>query len=346
MSVLAAFFATVTAQASATPRAIDTIPPLPSSNVIIENWDGSDPPIRKNCAVPHPGTGERLILLGFYDGAALPDHSIVGADDVTETGAIRIGKGPGKIFLVVTSETPMIFRLTGHVERLSRVVVLNRVAAAVSGISATRVSFGIGRNCETGNDSSYVKKAVREIFGREPHASAINYQLFEWNLGASGAGSAVKAPHEYAGRTELEIDFGLYFPGGIVRIDPEELVSSQTAVRYEVLPSTAGAVQLERAGAIIRATDNEMSDWRAKARDRYGERVIRSLGFDKFYRVIRPIVLPAGLCGGHTINFLVPSPDFISGAPCHSDILTFDGQILNWAGHVKSDYPELEGHQG
>lgn len=333
-------FALLAVTASPQQRPVDTVPQYPSG-IIEERYE--EPPNRQNCAVPLPRADERLILLGFYDGASLPDHSVVGTAQVTTSGVIKIGMGPGKVFLVLASSQPMIFRLSGRVERLNRVVVVNRVGGGVTGISSRKVSFGIGRNCDVGTNvgSKYTQESMQETFGRRPDAAAYTYKLFEWTVAGRSAGASVEAPSPgYFAGTNLEQSVGRFWPGGVVRIDPFQLVSSQTAEKYDILPSTAGALQLERAGFIVRATEADLEAWRAKARVRYGNEVVKSMSVGDVYRVVRPITIPAGLCGGHTISFLIPEGTFISGTPCHSDIIGTNGRIYHWAGHY--DPEELE----
>jgi hypothetical protein len=228
----------------------------------------------------------------------------------------------------------MIYQLAGSTDRISRIIVLNRRAGAVTNVPARKVTFGVGTNCDIGThiERDYTKKEATALFGRKPDAVGGATNLFRWTLGPSGPGEGLEAPRNYGdGGSDLELETNVFHPGGAVRIEPDELVSSSTAERYEVLPSSAGALQLERAGAIVRATPAEIAEWKAKARVRYGDQVVKNIDASNVYRVTRYIRVPGHLCG--PISFLVPSPRMISGTPCHGNVLNADGRILHWGGH-------------
>jgi len=335
----------LTMQSAALPRPSETLPPLwPPPNVVVER-DDWNPPIYKNCPVPRPQQNERFYVLGFGDGSALANYSIGGTNEETTTGLINIADGPGRVFLVLASRSTMIFRLSGNVDRLNEVVLLSPEAAGITGIDPARVSFGIGNNCSVGSDvkKPYGLDALRSIFGRQPDEIGGYHKLHEWNLGQRGAGTAVDIPRHRPSGSDLEVDMNTYYPGGVSEVESSSLISSGTAERYAVLPGSAGALQLERAGAIIKATEGEIAEWMALAKVRHGERIANNVGRSAdVYRVTRRIQLPAHLCGPMALNFLVPSEDFVSGEPCHSNIIATDGRILLWSGHLKSDYPQLE----
>ena len=110
----------------ASPFSHESVPKYPP-DVIVERPDTRAD--RHNCPVPLPLKTERFILLGFGDGAAVSDVSVAGLDVVTTSGEVVLREGFHNVFLVLASSRPMIFRLSGRVDRLSRVVVLNRQGA-------------------------------------------------------------------------------------------------------------------------------------------------------------------------------------------------------------------------
>ena len=331
---LAILFAAVASQAASLPPVVQTPPPPPPPGVHThDDWDDETRANRENCPVPRPSAGERFILLGFYEGSAVADRSVAGLEKETTSGTINILPGRGRIFLVLTSFDPVIFRLTGNVDRISRVVVLHREGGGVTGVGAAQASFGIGENCAIGYDterSSSVAKMATQIFGRPPDKVGGDYELDEWMLPGEYAGNAVSIRHRRSEPqgTALENERDRFYPGGVVTIDPKTLISSRTAERYRVLPSTAGAVQLEQEGKIVPATREELDAWKERAEQRYGKKAVASVSTYGTYRVVKPIELPIGLCGAHQLSFLVPSEDYFQGDPCHGDIFAIDGRIL------------------
>jgi len=99
---------------------------------------------------------------------------------------------------------------------------------------------------------------------------------------------------------ELREDFARWNPAGLVRIDAAQVVANRTAVPYEVLPGTAGLIQLMESGAI--------------EKNRQGEFLVK-----------RKIRWPAGLPGMIDAKFLilkgVPLPD---GDPGRSRVASED----------------------
>jgi hypothetical protein len=318
-------------QAVVSPGPAQTIPPLPLPDTsIAEEVDPGELTANENCPVPRPRRAERFLMLGFYDAAALADHSIAGLGTETSTGEIRVEPGPGNLFLVLTAHDPIIYRFTGHVGRLSRLVVLAPRGAGVTGVDPGKISFGMGEDCSLGNRPSIAVKFkfAEAVFGRNPDAYEEG-QLYVWTIGAGGAGKGAEPPDRDDDRTVtyLEDNFESFHPGGLVKIVPKDVVSLHAVERYELLPSTAGAVQLERNGWLVPATNDEVAAWRAKATKRYGA-IMNQISVYHVYRVTEPIKLPAGLCGGKLLTLLVPSEDYVSGDPCHSEVLVTDGRML------------------
>jgi hypothetical protein len=99
------------------------------------------------------------------------------------------------------------------------------------------------------------------------------------------------------GVSDLASEVARYYPGGLVEIDPSQVVAAAPAARYDVLPNQAGLIQLVQAGAL--------------ARNKSGEFLIE-----------RKIRFPAELNGAHSVRFLllrgVPEPD---GHPGHSCVI-------------------------
>ena len=89
-----------------------------------------------------------------------------------------------------------------------------------------------------------------------------------------------------------------FSPGGVVEVDPKDVVASKPAEPYEVLPQQAGLIQLVQAGAL---TQNGRGE----------------------FLIHKKIRFPAELYGAHSVKFLllrgVPEQD---GDPGHSDLIS------------------------
>lgn len=108
------------------------------------------------CTLPAPATDSQVILLPTMQGAM----SSAGLFDETLDGyasEVVISPDAPKTYLILTSHIhPFIWRITGAVDRLERVVVLAgeveyavKRLAAVTGIPADRVTFASVENCSS-----------------------------------------------------------------------------------------------------------------------------------------------------------------------------------------------------
>jgi hypothetical protein len=89
----------------------------------------------------------------------------------------------------------------------------------------------------------------------------------------------------------------LYYPGGVIQIDPKTVVANAPVAPYGILPNQAGLLQLVQQGALSY---------------RNGE-----------FQIKKKIRFPAELYGAHSAKFLllkgVPTPD---GDPGHSCVVS------------------------
>jgi len=257
-------------------------------------------------------------------GAAISTVTVAGQNEITTTGEVRIGPGRGKLQLAIESSEPVVVRFAGEVARLSDVVMINRSGAGVVGIPGSKVHFSIGRRCSVPVDPTV-------SLGKTPARSEQISDLYKaWTDGRHFRHQDIHGEYGHA-KTRLAEEMDWMYPGGVVEIEPSKVASPAAVVRYATLPALAGALQLEESGALVEATPAEMAAWTAKAKIHHGVRLIDQvkIGTDgPFYRVTRPIQVPAGLCGALSVNFLVPSADYLKGDPCHAEILQEDGHIL------------------
>ncbi len=188
--------------------------------------------------------------------------------------------------------------------------------AGATGIAADRVSFLARVNClryfsePQSTDAAITLATIRRDAGKEPAIVVARQNVAAFSVPSGQIRSAyedAKQPRLVirkdignltlrgdtsgvivrTGPTDLESDLEQFSPGGVVDIDPDAVVASAPAVRYDVLPGAAGLMQLQNDGALTR--------------NRRGEFIIH-----------RKIRFPAGL-SGLSASFLllrgVPVPD-------------------------------------
>ena len=294
---------------------------LPTSRVGARAVDGA-------CDLPLLKNSSSLVVLNHPGGTAVSTVAVAGLDKPTTTGSLEIGPGRGEIQLVIFANEPFIVRLKGQVGRISRLIMVQRSGAGATGIAASKVRFVTDEECYPSSTFAHAR--------RTPDRSFATGGLHRgWTDGRSFRDAEPPSPEWGKSTSQLAEDMASFYPGGIVDVDPATVVASQQPLKYRLLPNEAGALELERQGVLVKATANEIEEWRRKAKLVHGERLIGLYGIPRgAYRVTRPTEIPAGLCGAHSLAFLVPSRDYLIGDICHSDVLRMDGRILapsNWA---------------
>jgi len=269
------------------------------------------------CDFPRPGADDKVLVIGAYEAGRLSSVSVAGQDTETETSEIHIEDGKEPIYLIATSYTPMIWRLTGHTERISHFVSNAYRGVGVTGIDKDKATLtGLGR-CTIRFDKNNATKATFDSL-----AAAIGKPvdgIFDsYTLPGLVIPSQAVAPKDWprsrksfarrktefqtvnlkaVARSTME-SFRRFSPGGVAFLDATSVIASGTAEDYQVLPQEAGLVQLMQDGAVT---------------------------LERGYYVInKPIArFPAGLNGAHSVRFLledgVPMP---AGSPGHSKVIT------------------------
>jgi Ca2+-binding EF-hand superfamily protein len=282
------------------------------------------------CDVTAPsGTAEVHVVTG-YEGNALANLSIGGQDRVTQTAELVIEPGDTPLYIVVASYELVIWRVTGAVDRVERIVVQSGAGStdirsgAVAGLPAEKVTFVaagacLGEDWEDGakNDAS---AALRKQLGRDVAGVVATYTVASVAL-PSGKGSnaprgevdivisggkryiltedgMVEEPARKAGDEDAAMrrELDRFHPGGIVEMDPKTMVSAYPVEPYVVLPQQAGLAQLMEQGLVKRQGDA--------------------------FLVLQPIPrFPAGLYGAHGVSFVLgPDVPMPSGDPGHSSV--------------------------
>ena len=133
-----------------------------------------------------------------------------------------------------------------------------------------------------------------------------------------------------AGPSSLERNFHRAYPAGLTRIDADKVIANGPVATYAMLPNVAGALEVERSGALVPATALDIRRWKSRAilGGHIAADEFEDLDFFAPYRVLRPIRLPSGLCGGFSMTFFVPSRNYVAGDLCHSRVYVDDGTLV------------------
>ena len=279
------------------------------------------------CAMPPASDAAKVVLLGAAGSDALSTTTIESQDIVVGTTSIKIEPGREPLYLVASSLSPIIWRISGAVERLERLVLTGNTtgynysppgeppSVGVTGVPAEKVTFQGRLDCMRSFGEVPSLASVRAVAvvtreaGKAPTIVAADSQAAEFsvpsgrartNHAQSGALIVVDrgadrpivkgdAPViENGGVRTLERDLLTYHPGGIIDVDPNGVIASRTVERYVVLPRQAGLLQLLRSGALKQNSAGDLL-------------------------ITRKIHLPAGLYGEHAASFIllrdVPEPD-------------------------------------
>jgi Ca2+-binding EF-hand superfamily protein len=293
--------------------------------------------VRANCEMPKASQPAKVVLLGLYETESLSSVALGSQDEVTGVGNVTVEPGRDPLYIVIASYRPTIWRFSGSLERIERVVVMAQrglTAKGVSNVTPLAGVVGVARdklsfpkpNCITSFSetpsiaSAQAASAIRAAAGKSPDVIAGKYKLNKFNV-PSGKIEVIEPDRprvlviEKPGGTltlegnakdirvvtpsgNLERELYRFNPGGVVVIAAEQVVASTSAEPYEVLPEQAGLIQLVQSGAL---TQNALGE----------------------FLINRKIRFPAGLAGAHSVKFLlrrgVPEPE---GDPGHSTVIS------------------------
>jgi len=256
------------------------------------------------CAMPEASDSSTVVLLGPYEADALSTTTIGSQETVVQTGSIVIERGREPIYLVVTSQAPIIWRVSGAVERLERLVLtsgsngpesvtLNEPPlVGATGVPAGKITFLQRVDCllhfseASSNASIGAADTVAHETGKAPAIIAADYQVAGFSVPSGQVRKNRPRSGPFVILRRFVSDLHDYHPGGIIAINPRRVIATQPAARYEVWPERAGLLQLVRSGAL---------------------RPVRASGE---FLITRKIRFPAGLAGYKFVLLRgVPEPD-------------------------------------
>lgn len=296
----------------------------------------------QGCGFPKPSASARVVLLAVYEGLALSTAGIGGDGEVVEVIDVAIEPGERPLYVVAVSYESIVWRFSGAVDRVERVVAdsIQRVGkdkprAGVAGLSAGRVHFPAMGGCAPYYDShpesdKYVARIqiLEQLVGRPVDPIFNRYGIGSVSL----PGGVVAKDYVYPDRVEppsgtpgepmwkMMLRFS---PGGLVRVDPGAVVSRLPVAPYKVLPQQAGLAQLLDEGALKARGQTQMLEIgeMRKAQEQKGY-TPKPIILPEAFVIQRKIAFPAGLAGAHSVTFILPSgvpqPD---GSPDHSRVI-------------------------
>jgi hypothetical protein len=275
--------------------------------------------------LPEAPRDVQMVQLSTLQGAGL-STAVLGSQDVeTSTTEVQIAPGTQPLYLVLSSTQPVIWRITGAVGRVERLVLSSETGqpgkdydpmplTGETGVPEDRV-FTVRRvGCLGGFDPHQGEKA-QEAADFVEHQSGRRVELQQ---GASWAArflvpsaqlEKIQIPwlsilHHLFGldTPEQALQFQLMarWPQGVIPIPAGRVVSTRSVEPYEVMPGAAGLQQLVRNGTLTQ------------------------LGADEF-AVHRAFHFPAGIHGNMT-RFLLDRK-YGTSAACH---LQRDNRLNEW----------------
>jgi Ca2+-binding EF-hand superfamily protein len=292
------------------------------------------------CKMPPLPSGAKLVAYSAYEGAAIASVAIGGPDQETNLTVVEIEPGSAPLYLVLSSNESMLWRLTGSTGRVARVVVssahtgrLRNVAnvpsppvvrrdrfpvtsmaspggvpsaSGVVGIAADRVTIEPG-NCppyaSNSNDGPGAKAAtapIRRALGRDPDVFVTTYSTARVGL---PSGRLSKAGHALP-PLPRGFDPGMW----------------REAARY--WPAGLVAVDPRQVVAGLKVEPYQVLPSQMGLAQLIGAGAMERTSDGKF-RLVRPIAhMPPSMGGAHSVSIVlgngVPMPP---GDPVHSCVM-------------------------
>jgi hypothetical protein len=226
------------------------------------------------CEFPLASKDEELVAITSYEAGTLSDAALGSRNLSTETSELRIEAGEKPLYIVVSSYEPIIWRVTGHVERVAHFFAASSAQnVGVAGLPRAAVTLRPNAKClgwvsyAQRGDVRRKAETLARLVGTSTARVLVAYQL----NGAALPADAVEADKWVPLKERPDLlglgmsDYGLqgvdpeafeafarFNPGGVVHVDPKAVVASGTVEAYDVLPEWAGLLQLMKQGAVKR----------------------------------------------------------------------------------------------
>ena len=293
---------------------------------------------RAGCEMPKASESAKVVVLSAYQADALSNVTIGSQDVGTGTGVVNVEAGSEPLYVVMVTFRPVIWRFTGAVQRIERVVLAGHNTrgngaskdevplTGLTGISKDRVTFlqkytCLGYFTETpSTQAAGVAARVRRDTGKEPVTIGANYGVSEFEVPSGkfrGERDRNSRPtlviRKPAGTLVIEGEANIVVEAGrmnnlrsdILRFYPGGIFEIDPATVVSSRPAELYDVLPNQAGLL------QLVQAGSLRQNRSGE-----------FLIAKKIRFPAELHGAHSARFLllkgVPAPD---GDPGHSCVI-------------------------
>lgn len=222
------------------------------------------------CAFQLPSADALFVAYAPYGGQAISSAYI--GDESIETTIIDVQIEPGRrpIYLLLTTHKSVIWRFSGAIDRVERVVVASYAskyrhgsgetaqtsASGVIGLPAANVRIA-NRDCIPDFDekdeiaAGVPQEALRALLGRAPDVigkeNPIRDVVFP-SIDSSRFDHSEPPPVPEGFDPVVWQEAARFYPGGLERIDPASVIAAEPVVPYEVYPNQVGLAQLVGSG--------------------------------------------------------------------------------------------------
>ena len=92
------------------------------------------------CGLPSVEKGDKVYLITTYEGGTLSNVTVGVQDAVTDTATINIATGDDPLYITASSYEPIIWKFTGHVERVAPFYATARDGSGAFGLPGDKVA--------------------------------------------------------------------------------------------------------------------------------------------------------------------------------------------------------------
>jgi len=303
--------------------------------------------IKTKCVFPKPSQNSKLVALEALLGVTLSNVTVAGINRLTYVADIEIERGDKPIYIALASHDAMIWRFSGHVERVEAAVVvssarLNGTAlAGTVGLPRGKVHIVDDSGCTpripvNRTVPKNTKEKFRNFYGIE--AGLLKWNRFMWGVKIPSGKDFIKLSGDKSFRDEFnQGDYGMLWkkfialsPGGMVKLNPAEVTSKMKPLNYKILPQELGLIQLLREGKLVGKGGLMVRQFERAGvfRNRNFSKLVPKSALNKIFAeprkflITSKIRLPPGLYDGHEVKFrLKDGVEFPDGLPGKSTIV-------------------------
>ena len=285
----------------------------------------------KTCGFPGPAADAKILLVGVNSGQALGTVSFDDGDVAPTVADVWIEPGHQPLYLLLVSQSAMIWRFSGAVERISSAVAsahhhdADKVPrVALVGLPSKRVFIPASHDClkpfyDTKSEKGkQARNQVSLLLGRpvdlvlaQSKVSGVSLPsgLFDLTIAYSDIVTPSKSDYGEA----LWENLLRRYPGGVVQIRSKAIISLSPVEANSTLPMEAGLAQLVDTGA-LQVIGTSRVVMLNGIRFILGEGHTVVLGDDDMpdvsmlpskFKIVKSVHLPPGLNSGHSARFLL-----------------------------------------